>query len=93
MKHNQDAMPPVREIVLESAKTAVLREDPNFTRMAAMLNALGLTIDGKPLRAHHAPLILACLQLSAACAEPGQVAHWTSLAGFAAYGYEATAEQ
>lgn len=90
-----------REVVLESAKTCVLKDRNNiygppsqdFTRTASMLSSLGITIDGKPLTGHHVAMIQICLKLSRLTWSPQHSDSWIDVAGYAACGYECVGDE
>lgn len=60
----------------------------DFLRTAAMANAFGFQVNGKPLESHHVAVFMGLLKLSRLAWSPGKRDSWVDLAGYAACGYE-----
>ena len=60
----------------------------DFKRTAALLNAMGYTFAGEPIKASDVALILSCVKLSRIAHLREKQDSWVDLAGYTACGWE-----
>ncbi len=87
---------PMRKEILDGAAEAVLHQrnksygepDEDFQRIAELLNALGVRLNGNRLTGHNVSMIMIQLKMSRLTWSPTHKDSWLDIAGYAACGYE-----
>lgn len=89
--------PTARAELLDEAKALVTGDrnhqygppHQDFQKTADVLSALGWSVNGRPVQAHHVAVAMIAVKLARLTWSPGKRDSWTDIAGYAACGHEA----